>query len=62
MTTKKYMSVKEIVSYLGISRPFVYKLLKSKQIPHIRLGKKYLFNIENIEKYLTDKQIGCKNS
>lgn len=55
--TKKYMSVKEIGSYLGISRPFIYKLLKSKQIPHIRLGKKYLFNIENIEKYLADKQI-----
>ena len=54
--TKKYMSVKEIGSYLGISRPFIYKLLKSKQIPHIRLGKKYLFNIENIEKYLADKQ------
>ena len=55
--TKKYMSVKEIGNYLGISRPFIYKLLKNKQIPHIRLGKKYLFNIENIEKYFADKQI-----
>jgi excisionase family DNA binding protein len=49
---KKYMGVAEICVYLNVSRQFIYKLVRNKQIPYTRLGKKYLFNIENIEKYL----------
>ena len=51
---KKYMGISEISIYLNVSRQFIYKLAKNKQIPYVRLGKKYLFNVENIEKYLTE--------
>ena len=48
----KFMSISQFTEYIGenvISKQHVYKMIKKKEIPAIRLGSKYMIPIEWID-------------
>ena len=45
----------DLCEMLHISRNSAYRLLKSGQIKHIQMGKKYLIPKANISKYICNK-------
>ena len=48
----KFMSITQFTEYLGdnvISKQHVYKMIKKKEIPAIRLGTKYMIPTEWID-------------
>jgi len=45
-------SVIEVALFLNASRDAIYKLVERKQIPHIRLGRKIVFDPVRIRKWL----------
>lgn len=61
MEEKKYqlLTLKEAAEYLRMHKGSLYRLLESGKtdIPAIKLGGKWLFNLESINKYLSDKEM-----
>jgi excisionase family DNA binding protein len=58
---KKYqlMTLKEAAEYLRMHKGSLYRLLESGKtdIPAIKLGGKWLFNLESLNKYLSEKEM-----
>jgi excisionase family DNA binding protein len=58
---KKYqlLTLKEAAEYLRMHKGSLYRLLESGKtdIPAIKLGGKWLFNLESLNKYLSEKEI-----
>ena len=51
--TKEVLTSEEVVTYMGISRSYLYKLTMRKQIPHYKpLGKLCYFNRKELEAWL----------
>ena len=46
------MTPDELALYLGIGRNSVYKLIEEGQFPTVRVGRKILIPIKNVEKWL----------
>ena len=45
----------DLCSMLGISKNSAYRLLKSGQIEHIKMGRKYLILKRSITRYISEK-------
>ena len=58
---KKYqlLTLKEAADYLRMHKGSLYRLLESGKtdIPAIKLGGKWLFNLESLNKYLSEKEM-----
>jgi len=58
---KKYqlLTLKEAAEYLRMHKGSLYRLLENGKtdIPAIKLGGKWLFNLESLNKYLSGKEI-----
>lgn len=62
---KRYqlMTLKEAAEYLRMHKGSLYRLLESGKtdIPAIKLGGKWLFNLESLNRYLTEKEMEHQN-
>jgi len=45
----------EIATYLGISQDLIFKMVRQKEIPHFRIGRRILFKKEAIEKWIEER-------
>jgi len=50
------VTVKQLQEMLQISKPTVYMLLRENEIPHRRIGVKYIIPKRGVERYLLDCQ------
>jgi len=50
--SNKLLTVNEVAQILRVSNMTVYRLVKSNQIPAIRVGKNYRIKESDVEKYL----------
>jgi excisionase family DNA binding protein len=50
--SNKLLTVNEVAKILRVSNMTVYRLVKGKQIPAIRVGKNYRIKEVDVEKYL----------
>ena len=41
---KKYMTVKEFMEVVPISKPHVYRLITNNEIPHLKFGRKVVIH------------------
>ena len=61
MDEKKYqlLTLKEAAEYLRMHKGSLYRLLENGKtdIPAIKLGGKWLFNLKSLNKYLTKKEL-----
>ena len=46
----------EVADYIGLSKDFVYKLVRENKIPYIRIGARVVFKRTSIEQWLTEKE------
>jgi len=53
------LTLKEAADYLRMHKGSLYRLLEGGKtdIPAIKLGGKWLFNLESLNKYLTEKEM-----
>ncbi|GAB4327590.1 MAG: hypothetical protein Kow0037_01260 [Calditrichia bacterium] len=54
----KLLTLKEAAEYLRMHRGSLYRLLESGKtdLPAIKLGGKWLFNLDSLNKYLIEKE------
>ena len=50
------LTVGEVAEYLGLSKDMIYKMTREKAIPHIRIGRRLVFKLDSIEKWLSEKE------
>lgn len=51
-TAPVFHSVEELASYLGISRQGAYSALRRGEIPHIRLGRRFVIPRAAVDEWL----------
>jgi excisionase family DNA binding protein len=49
------LDVKETAAYFGITSRQVYRLVRSGQLPHTRVGFSLRFRIEDLDRYLSTR-------
>jgi len=53
----RILTVPEVCNYLRISQVTVYRLLRRKDIPAFRIGKKWRFNLEDLERWIEKESL-----
>lgn len=53
---EKLMNVLEAATFLGLNPQSVYKLIRSGGIPHMRVGRRIRFNIEELKRWAEHPQ------
>ncbi|MCD6386422.1 helix-turn-helix domain-containing protein [Candidatus Sumerlaeota bacterium] len=58
MTRKKeqLLTVKNLAEYLQVSERTVYRLIKRREIPHIKIGNQWRFKKQMIDEWLEKEQ------
>lgn len=51
METSRFWNVKDVAEFLNLSKASIYRLTSQKQIPHIKIHGKLLFNSEKIKEW-----------
>lgn len=57
MTNDELLTINEALEYLKISRGSLYKLMKQKAFPYIKLEKRVLFRKNDIDKFLNSRTV-----
>ena len=50
------LTMKEAAEYLGISYWLINQLVRKKEIPCSRVGGKFLFRVQVLDEYLSNKE------
>ena len=50
------LTVKELCNYLKVNRSTVYRLLKTGQLPALRVGSDWRFNVEEIDRWRFERE------
>ncbi len=53
------LTVGEVASLMRVSNMTVYRLIKSGQLPAIRVGKNYRLRRPDVERYLNVRSVGA---
>jgi excisionase family DNA binding protein len=56
------LTVGEVATVMRVSNMTVYRLIKSAQLPAIRVGKNYRIRRTDVDRYLTDRAVGFKET
>lgn len=56
------LEVKEVATYLGLSKDMIYKLVREKKMPHIKIGSRILFKVESIDRWLSELEMEGYNA
>lgn len=59
--TNEYMSLEEVADMLGVTYQLIYKLVRSGELPAVRLGKLYRVSRADLDGYL-EKSKGASSS
>ena len=54
---KRFMSVKELATYLGISVNTVYSWVSTRKLPYHKIGRLPKFDIRDIERWVLEHKI-----
>mgnify|MGYP004673597365 FL=1 len=57
MENKMLLSISEVATTLGVSRPTIYRLLYTEDFPVVHLGGRVLIPIKQLEDWI-DAQVG----
>jgi excisionase family DNA binding protein len=53
---RQTIDVNEASIYLGISKDLIYSLVRTRDIPHIRVGKRILFRKGTLDCWITQQE------
>ena len=54
---RRFIGVKELSEYLGISKHTVYYWVGMRKIPYVKMGKIVKFDLREIEEWLKERKV-----
>lgn len=61
-TSEKFLKMADIAERLNVSRSTVYRLIKSGELPAIRIGKNFRVRPSDLEVYITGARAANTNA
>ena len=58
---KRFYTLEEVADYLGVNYQLVYRLVKSHELPAVRIGRVYRVEKQQLEDFITKQTTGSKN-
>ena len=52
-----FLSVLEVARWLGLSRPMIYKLIKTGELPAVKIGARLLLQREEVQNFIERNKI-----
>jgi len=52
---ESYLRVEGVSNYLKISKSMVYKMVNRREIPHVRIGTRLIFDRDDLDKWISSK-------
>ena len=52
------LTVAEVAATMRVSKMTVYRLIKARQLPALKVGKNYRIRESDIDQYLSDRSVG----
>lgn len=49
------LDTREAAAYLAVEPPTVYRLARSGELPHVRVGRSLRFRVEDLNRYLEER-------
>ena len=59
MTNRRYVNINVVSEYMSIPVKSLYELASQGRIPSIKLGKRVLFDLQDIDKMMESKKRTC---
>jgi excisionase family DNA binding protein len=59
---KKFMTLEDVADLLGVNYQLIYRLVRSGELPAIRLGRVYRVTQDDLNTYLTNQKTGAAGS
>ncbi len=59
MMTKRYANIKEVSEYTSLPKATLYEWASLGKIPSIKLGRRVLFDLNDIDKVMTNQRRPC---
>ena len=59
MTNRRYVNINEVSEYMSIPVKSLYELASLGRIPSIKLGKRVLFDLQDIDKMMESMKRTC---
>jgi excisionase family DNA binding protein len=53
---RQTMYVKDVAKYLGVSKDTIYMLIRTKSMPHIKVGKRILMRKHSIDNWMAEQE------
>ena len=54
---KRYITAKELKTYINLSKATIYDLVRRRKIPFIPFGRKILFEIQSVDKWMLKRLV-----
>jgi len=61
MTKKRYVNIKEVSEYTSLSVKSLYELASLGKVPSIKMGRRVLFDLQEIDKMMESMKRDCNN-
>lgn len=59
---KKFMTLEDVADMLGVNYQLIYRLVRSGELPAIRLGRVYRVTQDDLQAYLSGQKTGASGS
>lgn len=59
--TKRYIGIKELSEYIGVSSGTLYVWVCHRKIPFVKIGRLVKFDLLAVEKWLEEKRVPVYN-
>ena len=56
MSAERLLRAEDVAERIGMTKDFVYALVRRKEIPHVRLGRSVRFRRESIDAWLAEQE------
>lgn len=54
---KQYIDIDELAGLIHVSKSQIYMMTSTRRIPHLKVGRRVLFDPERIERWMIEKRV-----
>ena len=54
---RKVIDIDEAAQYTGLAKHTIYKMVSQRRIPHIKLGSRVKFSLEQLDKWIAQNTV-----
>ncbi|OKL35380.1 hypothetical protein BLL40_15785 [Domibacillus mangrovi] len=54
---RQTMNAQETAAYLGVSKDLVYSMVKARELPFVKIGRRILFRKEALERWMQTQEM-----